>query len=444
MFKKFIKSLPILLITGCWLLVAGAARAELRVDIVAGNLEPIPIAIQRFEFSQGHDRVAREIREVVEANLRSTGLFRIINLHAHPERVPMDVMPKFDDWMAIRAQALVQARLTVDGDNYRLKFYLWDINGREQIEAQVLVASRRSARRLAHIMSDAIYERLTGEIGHFDTQIIFIAETGPMNERVKRMAIMDQDGHGFRYLSDPDVFVTSPHFSPNMQTVAFLSFRNEDRAIWILDMNTGEQRRLGRFTGMTFAPRFSPCGNRIALSMSNRGATNIFEYNLETQVLRQLTFGNDINTSPSWSPCGKRLAFNSDKSGTQQIHVLDLETMRENRITFGSGRYATPAWSPDGNFIAFTKMERGTFSIGIMNPRGRNERILASGWFMESPSWSPGSRRVVYHETIRDPNDDTVRINRIRSVDITGQNDYEIKLPAGINGTDPTWSPKLP
>jgi len=421
-----------------------SARAELRVDIVAGNLEPIPIAIQRFEFARGHERAAREIREVVEANLRSTGLFRIIQQNAHPERVKMDEMPKFDDWMAIRAQVLVQARLEADGDNYRLQFYVWDINGKEQIEAQILVASQRSARRLAHIMSDAIYERLTGGIGHFDTQIIFIAETGGMDERKRRMAIMDQDGHGFRYISDASTIVMSPHFSPNMQTVIFLSFRGDDPSIWTLDMNTGEQRRLGRFSGMTFAPRFSPCGNRVALSMVTRGVTNLYEYDLEKQTLRQLTFGNDINTSPSYSPCGTKMAFNSTKSGSQQIHILDLETMRENRITFGSGRYATPAWSPDGNFIAFTRIERDTFSIGIMNPRGRNERTLASGWFMESPSWAPGSRRVVYHETVRGEDDDTLRISRIRSVDISGQNDYEIKLPAGISGTGPTWSPKLP
>ncbi|MCL2758100.1 MAG: Tol-Pal system beta propeller repeat protein TolB [Alphaproteobacteria bacterium] len=441
MFRKFLFALCLVPCALC----LGPAHAELRVDIVAGNIEPIPIAIQRFEFSRGDDAIAREIREVVENNLRSTGLFRIINLDAHPQRVRMDEMPRFDDWMAIRAQVLVQARLTRDGDRYRLQFYMWDINGREQIEAQILVSSRASHRRLGHIMSDAIYERLTGEIGYFDTQIIFIAETGTMDARVKRMAVMDQDGHGFRFISDANTFVMSPHFSPNMQTVIFLSFRNDDPTVWSLDMNTGEQRRLGQFGGMTFAPRFSPDGKRVALSMASRGgATNIYEYDLETRTLRQLTSGNTINTSPSYSPCGRKMAFNSTRSGAQQIHILDLETMVETRISFGSGRYATPAWSPDGNFIAFTRIDRGTFFIGIMDPRGRNERILASGWFMEAPSWAPGSRRVVYHQTERGENDDTVRISRIRSVDISGQNDYEIKLPDGISGTAATWSPRLP
>ncbi|MBQ7409670.1 MAG: PD40 domain-containing protein, partial [Alphaproteobacteria bacterium] len=157
----------------------------------------------------------------------------------------------------------------------------------------------------------------------------------------------------------------------------------------------------------------------------------------------QLTFGKHIDTSPSYSPDGKYMAYNSDMSGSQQIHVLDLSTLKQKRITFGAGRYATPAWSPDGHFIAFTKMADDTFYVGIMNQDGRHEKILAGGWYMEAPSWAPGSRRVVYYETERSE-DNQERVSHIRSVDITGQNIYDIELPDGLSGTEPTWSPKLP
>lgn len=441
MFKKSLFALCSLLFAIC---VCGA-RAELKVDIIAGNTEPIPIAIQKFEAPKNLEKIAAELRGVVESNLRSSGLFRVIKSDAHPEFVKLDDMPKFDDWAAIRAQVMVQAKMSADGaDKYKLQFYVWDMSGKEQIEAQVLVASKKSARRLAHIMSDAIYERLTGESGYFDTQIIFIAETGPVDARDKRMAVMDSDGHGFRYVSDDKTFVMSPHFSPNMQTVVFLSYRNDDPTIWTLDMNTGEQRRLGKFGGMTFAPRWSPDGTRVAISLVDNGATNIYEYDMDAKTLRQLTFGDMINTSPSYSPDGTRMAYNSNRSGSQQLHILDLETLETSRLSYGNGRYATPAFSPDGNYIAFTKISDDTFYIGIMDPRGKNERILASGWFMEAPSWAPGSRRVVYYETEKIPGDDTGRASWIRTVDITGRNDYGIKLPAGVWGTEPTWSPKLP
>ena len=421
------------------------ARAELKVDIIAGAANPISIAVQKFETSDGvRSKDAAMMREVVEADLKRTGLFRIVNHDAFPEYVKMHSLPNFQSWVAIKTQALVQVKLSAEsGDRYRLEFFVWDVQGREQIEAQSLVASRKSARRLAHIMADAIYERLTGEVGYFDTQIVFIAETGPVHNRTKRMAIMDQDGYGMRYLSDKNTFVMSPHFSPNMQSVVFLSYYNDDPMVWSLDLDTGEQRRLGMFGGMNFSPRFSPDGKRVAISLVKKGITHIYEFNIETKELRQLTFGNSLNTSPSYSPDGKKIAFNSDRSGRQQIHILDLETGEVERLTYGSGRYATPAWSPDGQFIAFTKMADDTFYVGIMDPRGRNEKILAGGWFMEAPSWAPGSRRIVYYETEKHI-DGIERISHIRSVDITGQNIYDIELPEGINGVEPTWSPRLP
>lgn len=432
---------------GFWAIMAVVmpARAELKVDIIAGAVEPISIAVQKFEtVGRVRTRDAAQIRSVVEADLKSTGLFRIVDHMALPEYVEMGQMPNFKSWAAIRTQVLVQARLMAEPDDmYRLEFYVWDVNGREQIEAQSLVASRKNVRRMAHIMADAIYERLTGEIGYFDTQIVFVTETGPVDNRTKRLAIMDYDGAGFRYLSDAKTFVMSPHFSPNMQTIVFLSYRDDDPMIWTLDLNTGAQRRLGQFGGMNFAPRFSPDGAKVALSLVKNGRTHIYEYDLENKTLRQLTFSGTINTSPSYSPDGKKMAFNSNRSGSQQIHVLDLETGDAKRITYGAGRYATPAWSPDGQYIAFTKIADDTFYVGVMNEAGRNEKILAGGWFMEAPSWAPGSRRLVFYETEKGE-EDTERHSHIRSVDIMGQNIYDIPVPDGVGGTEPTWSPRLP
>ena len=439
-FKMFKKILAAVL---C-LFFAAPSYAELKVDIVAGNVSPVSIALQKVESGKGVVKADAEmVRAVVENDLKSTGLFRMINPDAYPQFVKFNDMPDFKLWAAIKAQVLVQSKMTKQKNGmYKLEFYVWDLNGKEQIEAQSLAASKKSIRRMAHLMADAIYERLTGEVGYFDTQIVFIAETGDVANRVKRMAIMDQDGFGMRYLSDKNTFVMSPRFSPNMRTIIFLSYRDDKPMIWTLDLDTGAQRRLGEFGGMNFAPRFSPDGTRVAMSLVNGADTHIYEYNIETKELRQLTFGHSLNTSPSYSPDGTQLAFNSDKSGSQQIHVMDLNTGDEERITFGAGRYATPAWSPDGQFIAFTKIADDTFYIGIMGPDGKREKILAGGWYMEAPSWAPGSRRLVYYETEKSY-DGMDRTSHLRSVDITGLNIYDIELPDGVNGVEPTWSPKL-
>lgn len=259
----------LMIFVALFVMVVIPSRAEIKVDIVAGAAQPISVAVQKIE-TVGNVSAddAKMIRDVVDADLKSTGLFRIVSRDALPEFVEMGKMPDFSLWDAVKAQVLVQAKLSAEsGGRYNLEFYVWDVNGREQIEAQSLVSSRKSVRRLAHIMADAIYERLTGEVGYFDTQIVFIAETGPVGNRIKRMAIMDQDGYGMRYLSDENTFVMSPHFSPNMQTIVFLSFRDDDPMVWTLDLNTGQQRRLGQFGGMNFAPRFSPDGTKVALSL---------------------------------------------------------------------------------------------------------------------------------------------------------------------------------
>jgi len=414
------------------------------VDIVAGNAEPIPIAIAEFEADNANRRIANEIRDVVENNLNSSGLFRIINREAHPEQLKFDTIPRFSDWEAIRTNVLVQSRLTRTNDGkLRVQFYVWDIFGKEQIEAQSLTGDADSVRRLGHIMADAIYARLTGEGPYFDTQIAFIAESGKLSGPTRRLAIMDQDGHNFRFVSDERNNVLTPHFSPNMHSMVFISYRGGSMNIWTLNMDSGEQRRLGQFPGMNFAPRFSPCGKKVALSITDGGATNLWEYDIEKRTMRRLTNTRGINTSPSYSPDGRTLIYNSDASGSQQLHSMDLNSLRSRRISFGEGRYATPAFSPDGNFIAFTRMHRGTFFIGVMSPEGRNERTLASGWSMESPSWAPNSRRLVYYQTeVTDRGKG--RQSTIRSVDILGHFNYEIKVPDGLSGTDPTWSPLLP
>ncbi|MDR2268737.1 MAG: Tol-Pal system beta propeller repeat protein TolB [Rickettsiales bacterium] len=436
--KKFVFSLV-------FAICLTAAKAELKVDIFAGNAEPVPIAIAKFDSIPANEKISGEIRAVVENDLKSSGLFHIISDSAHPEGLKFDVMPKFQKWGAVKAKVLIQSKLTRTKDKkLRLQFYVWDINGKEQVEAQSLVASAESARRLAHIMADAIYVRLTGEGAYFDSQIVLTAQTGGYMNPKKRLAIMDSDGANFRFISDDRTYVLSPHFSPNMQTIVFLSYRGDEPNIWTLDMTSGEHRKLGRFDGMNFAARWSPDGRRIAFSLvDGRGASNIYEYDIETKKIRRLTNTDGINTSPSYSPDGLSLAYNSNSSGSQQLHVLDLNTLRTRRISYGDGRYATPAFSPDGKYLAFTKIADDTFFIGVMSPNGRNEKILAGGWYMESPSWAPNSRRLVYYETEK-INDGDERQSSIRSVDILGHFNYEIKTPDEINGMDPTWSPILP
>jgi len=434
------KAVPVVL---CVLLMAGMARAELRVDITQGKAEPLPIAVTDFFGTGGEEaRIGRDMAGVIAADLQRSGLFKPIDRRAFIQTDgALDALPRFGDWRIINAQALVQGRteLVPDG-RLRVEFRLWDVFAEQQMVGLAYFTVPDNWRRVAHIIADAIYKRITGEDGYFDTRIVYIAESGPERRRIKRLAIMDQDGANHRFLTDGSELVLTPRFSPTLQEITYLSYRGNTPRVYIFNIDTGRQELLGDFPGMTFAPRFSPDGQSVIMSMSQNGNTNIHVMDLRTRQSRQLTRSGAIDTSPSFAPDGSQIVFNSDRGGSQQLYVMDKDGRDVHRISFGKGRYATPVWSPRGDLIAFTKISRGTFYIGVMRPDGTGERLLAQDYLVEGPTWSPNGRVLIYFRQSK--NGEKVTEPRLYSVDLTGYNEREIITPVGAS--DPAWSPLIP
>ena len=422
------------------LLAAASARAELRVDITRGHVEPLPIALVDLAGANEADAtLGRQITEVITRNLERSGLFRPIDPAAFIiEPGGMTVRPRFQDWRIINAQALVTGRV-VPGDPGRLvvEFRLWDVFAEQDLVGLKLSGAREAWRSIAHTMSDKIYERLTGESGYFHTRIVYIAETGPPDLRIKRLAIMDQDGHNLRYLSDGRHLVLTPRFSPTAQEITYLSYERGVPKVYLRDIDTGQQELLGDFPGMTFAPRFSPDGNQVAMTLAQRGNSDIYEMDLRSRQVRQLTNNPAIETAPCYSPDGAFIAFESDRGGSQQIYVMRRDGSDEHRITFGKGRYGTPVWSPRGDLIAFTNSYRGQFSIGVMRPDGSGERILAQDYLVEGPTWAPNGRVLMFfRSSSRNPDS-----AELVSIDLTGRN--ERILFTSTAASDPAWSPLI-
>ena len=422
------------------LLAAAGARAELRVDITRGHVEPLPIALVDLAGANEADaKLGRQITEVITRNLERSGLFRPIDPAGFIiEPGGMTVRPRFQDWRIINAQALVTGRV-VPGDPGRLvvEFRLWDVFAEQDLVGLKLSGAREAWRSIAHTMSDKIYERLTGESGYFHTRIVYIAETGPPDLRIKRLAIMDQDGHNLRYLSDGRHLVLTPRFSPTAQEITYLSYERGVPRVYLRHIDTGQQELLGDFPGMTFAPRFSPDGNQVAMTLAQRGNSDIYEMDLRSRQVRQLTNNPAIETAPCYSPDGAFIAFESDRGGSQQIYVMRRDGSDVHRITFGKGRYGTPVWSPRGDLIAFTNSYRGQFSIGVMRPDGSGERILAQDYLVEGPTWAPNGRVIMFfRSSSRDPDS-----AELVSIDLTGRN--ERILFTSTAASDPAWSPLI-
>jgi TolB protein len=413
------------------------AVAAPRVDITQGNVAPMPIALTEFVGGSPADgEVARGVTGVITNNLRRSGLFAPIDPQAFIERaINIEAVPKFADWRAINAQALVNGRITRQGDG-RLKaeFRLWDVASGQQLTASQYFTTPDNWRRIAHIISDAVYERLTGEKGYFDTRIVFVDETGPKERRVKRLALMDQDGANVRYLTRGEDLVLTPRFSPTTQEITYMSYGQGDPRVYLLNIETNQREIVGNFPGMSFAPRFSPDGQRVIMSLQQGSNSNLFAMDLRSKATTRLTDTPAIDTAPSYSPDGTRICFESDRGGSSQIYVMAATGGPAQRISFGDGRYSTPVWSPRGDVIAFTKQAQGQFGIGVIRPDGQGERLLTEGYHNEGPTFAPNGRVLMFFR-------DQGAGPALFTIDLTGRNDQRVQTPS--YASDPAWSPLL-
>jgi TolB protein len=407
--------------------------------IIGGDIQPVPIAIPRFiAGTPGDGDMANGVTQVVTANLQRSGLFNVIDPAAYTENLAsVDAVPTFQSWRVINAQDLVSGAITRQNDG-RLKaeFRLWDVLAGQQLDGKQYVTTADNWRRIAHIISDAIYERVTGLGGYFDSRVVFVDETGPGDRRIKRLAIMDQDGANVKYLTRGEELVLTPRFSPSTQEITYMAYGQGDPRVYLYNIETGQREVVGNFPGMSFSPRFSPDGQRVILSLNQGANSNLFVMDLRSKATTRLTDTQAIDTAPSYSPDGNQICFESDRGGRQQIYVMPAAGGQAQRISFGDGSYSTPVWSPTGEWIAFTKQTPDAFAIGVMKPDGQGERILTSGFHNEGPTFSPNGRVIMF---FRDPGGTSGP--SLYSIDISGRADQRVPTPN--YGSDPAWSPLL-
>jgi TolB protein len=416
-----------------------SARAVVELNITQGTIQPLPIAVTDFAGDGSLETdAAREVSDVVASDLQSSGLFKPIDHAAFIEKgLDTARAPRFEDWRIINAQALVVGRIGNADGRLKAEFRLWDTFAGKQLTGEQFFTQPKEARRIGHLIADAIYERITGEKGYFDTRVVFVDETGPKDKRVKRLAIMDQDGHNVRLLSSGQELVLTPRFSPSTQEITYMSFEGDTPKVYLLNIETGQKEIVGAFPGMTFSPRFSPDGQRIVMSIEDGGNANIYAMDLRSRRTMQLTKTQAIDTAPCFSPDGHHVVFETDRDGSQQIYVMNADGSDQHRISSGSGSYSTPVWSPRGDLVAFTKRTEGQFLIGVMKPDGTGERILTEGFHNEGPTWAPNGRVLMFFRE----SPGATGGPRLFTIDLTGYNERQVATPSF--GSDPAWSPLI-
>ena len=424
----------------------------IEVDITRGNLNPLPIAVsplfvesksvKDFQNLLKIENIGEDISTVVENNLKSSGLFNPLKREAFLQKPDIaHLKPRFEDWSLIKAQALITGEVKYENEKLRVEFRLWDVLAGKEMMALAFTTVPDNWRRVGHIITDKVYQRLTGEKGYFDTRIIYVSEKGPKTNRVKKLAIMDQDGYNTKYLTLGNELVLTPRFNPTNQMVTYLSYFKNLPRVYLLDIETGVQEVVGDFPGMTFAPRFSPDGKKIIMSFAKDGNSDIYTMDLENRIVEKITNHPSIDTSPSFSPDGKYICFNSDRSGYQQIYVMKSDGTKVKRISFGKGLYGTPVWSPRGDLIAFTKLHKGKFYIGVMRVDGSGERLLTENYYQEAPSWSPNGRVLIFYRETKSDSEGKGFSAKLWSIDLTGYNERLVNTET--DASDPSWSSLL-
>ena len=419
---------------------------SLEVTLTQGSVKPTPIAVtELYSKNSQLTKVGKNISAVISDNLERSGLFLPIDKRSFiQDNESLSNKPRFEDWKLIKAQHLVSGKISTNNGKISVEFRLFDVFQQKQIVGKKYQTSEKNWRRVAHIISDAIFKNITGEGGYFDTRIVYVAETGPKENKQKRLAIMDQDQSNHRFLTDGSYLVLTPRFSPNSQKITYMSYVNRNNPrVYIFDIETGKQEIVGEFPGMTFAPRFSPDGNQIVMSYTDPeiGNSEIYILDLKTRISKRVTNNSSIDVSASFSPDGKKIVFNSDRSGRRHLYVSDNNGKNIKRISREAGSYYTPVWSPRGDMIAFTKQEGGQFYIGVMEVDGSNERMIAKSFHVEGPTWAPNGRFLMYFKEERTAEDGSGGESSLYSIDLTGFNERKVITPLG--GSDPAWSPLM-
>ena len=427
-----------------WLGVAPAVAqtGPLRIEITEGVIEPLPVAIPDLVAETARSvQMGQQIARVIAADLTGTGLFREVPSSAFISQISdFSAAIQYADWKAINAQALVTGAVRVQGGQVRVQFRMYDVfSGAELGDGLQFVGASDGWRRIAHKVADAVYSRITGEGGYFDSRVVFVSESGPKSERRKRLAVMDYDGANVQYLTDSDAIVLAPRFSADGDRVLYTSYETGFPRIYVLDVGSVQRKVLESQQGtMSFAPRFAPDGRTVVYSLSQGSNTDIYSMNIASGATSRLTRAPSIETAPSFSPDGARIVYESDRSGTQQLYVMPANGGEARRISFGDGRYGTPIWSPRGDLIAFTKQSKGRFHIGVMRNDGSEERLLTASFLDEGPSWSPNGRVIMFTRETQG----VAGRSTLYSVDITGRNLRPVRTPEG--GSDPSWGPLQP
>jgi TolB protein len=407
-----------------------------RIVIEGGVEDPLPIAIVPFGWSQAGSVAPIDLTEVISGDLQRSGRFNVMDEKDLPQRPSEYDSINFADWRKLGMENIVIGKLELtDAGTYDVSFRLVDVYRGKQIAGFRIPAKPDLLRRVAHQISDIIFEKLTGMPGAFDTRVAYITVNKVKDKKVHSLQIADADGHNAQILLESPEPLLSPSWSPDGKKLAYVSFEGKNSAIYVQNVLTGQRERISAFEGINSSPDWSPDGSRLAMTLSKDGNTEIYILNLGDKSLRRLTKHGGIDTEPTWSPGGQKLAFTSDRSGGPQIYEINVNGGEPKRISFEGNYNARPEYSPDGKFITLVHGVSGSYRIGLLELANSSITVLTDARLDESPSFAPNGGMIIYATT-------GVRGGQLAAVSTDGRIHQRLGLQQG-DVREPAWGPFL-
>ena len=414
------------------------AQGELEIIIDTGVENALPIAVIPFGWNGIPGEQPIDLHVTIANDLERSGRFVTMNESDMPQHPEEFGHVNFSDWQLLRMENIVIGNLkqTQAGD-FEIEFRLLDAYKEAQLTGFRIKARRTQLRRTAHRISDLIFEKLTGVRGAFDTRIAYVTvKQDAAGEERHSLQIADADGFNPQVLLESDQSLMSPAWSPDGESLAYVSFEGNNSSVFVQNIRTGERNEVASHNGINSAPAFSPDGGRLALTLSKEGDPEIFVLHLSTNSLQRITHNRAIDTEPNWSPDGNRLIFTSDRGGTPQIYEVDLQGGAPRRLTFGGAYFARPRYSPDGTGITMVHGNNGFYRIGYLDLDSGYLSILTKNRLDESPSFSPNGSMIIYATNGR-------RGSELAAVSADGRVHQRLALQDG-EVREPAWGPFPP
>ena len=385
-FTKTISSVMLLL----GLCLASIANASLEIEISGGSAQQVPVAI--VPFAQTATANQENISAIISADLRRSGLFRVLETGGVVSR-PSDIAQiKYSEWAALQAQAMAVGVVeALPANRLKVTFQLADVLKQTQLTGMQYNIAPNQLRATAHKIADVIYQKLTGETGIFASRIAYINKS---NGRYA-LRIADADGANPLTMVSSKEPIISPSWSPDGSKIAYVSFEKKKPIIFVQSLS-GQRTVLANFKGNNSAPAWAPDGNKLAIVLTYGANSQVYTINVDGSGLQQITKSSAIDTEPTWSNDGQWIYFSSDRGGKPQIYKVSSSGGEPQRVTFEGSYNVSPRFSPDGKSLAMIRNDGGKFRVALQDLASGQVQILSEGSQDESPSFAPNGRLLLY------------------------------------------------